>query len=210
VAVLSNTDHRRRLRLAAAQSPPESPARRPAAQRPRCAASRSRLTLRSSSVADFGAQAFISSIPAPARGTTIPVCGVSGFLNPALARRATSTQTVFVAMRRKAASSGVLQLVPLAAKSPSANLHRPSPRRTGGHQPHHAPLCKADAAGDTRFSAFDAPPVAVGTWSAGRAQSLHRLPSLKNPHRFRHRFDRHRLRVAAPAPPPKFAAPISR
>jgi len=166
---LSNTDHVDVFDLAAAQfratgiNPPSGPPPNAALRGLSLTPDASQLV-----VADFGAQSVYLLNPGAGTGTTVPVGGVSGFLNSGPARvAATSTQTVFVAMSGEGGASGVcsscLSQLNLSASPPTVQP-APQPEVTSLTG---APLVQADAFGDTVFLAFDAATGGpVGTWSA--------------------------------------------
>ncbi|GAC1616917.1 MAG: hypothetical protein NVS9B13_02950 [Candidatus Acidiferrum sp.] len=119
-------------------------------------------------VADFGAQSVYLFNPDSGAGTTVPVGGVTGFLNSGPARvAATSMQSVFVAMSGEGSASGAcsncLGQLNLMVTPP---VIQPAPQPqitmlTG------APLVNADASGDHAFFAFGtAPGGPVAAWAA--------------------------------------------
>ncbi len=166
---LSNTDHVDVFDLSAAQfratgiNPPGGPPPNAAIRGLSLTPDASQLV-----VADFGAQSVYLLNPDAGTGTTVPVGGVTGFLNSGPARvAATSTQTVFVAMSGEggssAACSSCLSQLNLAASPPTVQP-APQPEVTSLVG---APLVQAAADGNTVFLADDAATGGpVGTWSA--------------------------------------------
>ena len=137
---------------------------------PGCGASRSRLTVRSSSSPILAHRACTSSIRMGAanNGARVPVGGVPGYANSGPARvAATSASTVFVGLSGEGGSTGgcnsCLGQMDLTASPPTL---QPAPQPevsslTG------APLLQADSAGDTVYLAFGtAPGGPVAQWTA--------------------------------------------